>query len=312
MPHLLVAGRIHPEGIELLQKQRLCSYEVVDSAEPRAYLPALPKADALLLRTQPLDAQAIASAPKLRIVSRHGVGYDAVDTQALAARGICLTIVGDVNARTVAEHAFMLLLAANRRLGTNRQSATSLNWTCRDALAAHELDGKNLLIIGYGRIGKQLAAMAAPFGLRVLVYDPYLAADDLGEVERVADLNQALPRADLVSLHAPQSQGALIGARELALLPRGAVLVNTARGGLIDEQALAAALASGQIGAAGLDVLGQEPPTPDHPLLYAPNAIITPHLAGLTAECAARMARRAVQNILDYLRGELNPQFVVK
>ena len=156
----------------------------------------------------------------------------------------------------------MLLLAANRRLGTNRQSATSLNWTCRDALAAHELDGKNLLIIGYGRIGKQLAAMAAPFGLRVLVYDPYLAADDLGEVERVADLNQALPRADLVSLHAPQSQGALIGANELALLPRDAVLVNTARGGLIDEQALAAALASGQIGAAGLDVLGQEPPPP--------------------------------------------------
>ncbi len=312
MPHVLVSGLLHPAGLALLDNAADVSYDYITDDDPQAYLAYLPRAEGLVLRTQPLRADDVAGAPRLQIVSRHGVGYDAVDVAALDARAIPLAIVGDVNSRTVAEHAMMLLLAASRRLVESVNALRAGDWKQRDGFAPREVFGKTLLIVGYGRIGRHLAGLAAAFGMRVLAYDPYLAPDAFTDgVDRVADLGAALRQSDLVSLHVPGTDHALIGAAELALMKADAVIVNTARGGLIDETALATALAAGAIGAAGLDVLADEPTPPDHPLLALSNVIVTPHAAGLTNECAERMAVAAVQNVLDCFCGRLDPALIV-
>ena len=309
--HILVAGKLHPSALRVLDSAEGVSFDYVPDADPTAYLPLLPKAQGLVLRTQTLNAAHIATAPDLQIVSRHGVGYDAVDVPALTKRGIPLAIVGDVNSRTVAEHAMLLLLAASRCLVKSVTGFRAGDWAQRNMFEPRELYGKTLLIVGYGRIGRHLAQMAKAFGVHVLAYDPYLGADHFAGAEQVADISTGLKRADLVSLHIPKADGPILGAAELALLPAHAVVVNTARGGLIDEPALAQALKEGRLGAAGLDVLEVEPPFYDHPLFGLDNAIITPHAAGLTEECAERMGMVSVQNVLDYFAETLNPDLVV-
>ncbi len=311
MPHMVIAGPVHDAGLALVDDAPDVTFDYVPDTDPTAYRVHLPKADGLVLRTQPLTAADVASAPRLRIVSRHGVGYDAVDVAALDARSIPLAIVGDVNSRTVAEHAMMLLLAASRKLVDSANRFRAGDWAQRNAFAPREIFGKTLLIIGYGRIGRYLAVLADAFGVRVLAYDPFIAADAFGDVERVTDLRQGLASSDLVSIHAPKGDDVLIGAAELASMKPDAVIVNTARGGQIDEAALADALRTGRIGAAGLDVLADEPPPADHPLLRLDNAILTPHTAGLTQECAQRMAIVSIRNVLDHFNGRLDPALVV-
>ena len=313
MPHVLIAGKIHPAGVGLIKQAPGFTHRYVTAPDVKAYIEHIAEADAIILRTQPLSAATIAQAPKLRLVSRHGVGYDAVDTAALAARAIQLCIVGDVNSSSVAEHTLLLLLAAARRLREALQTPAADNWQWRNRFSAGELQGKNLLILGYGRIGRRVAQLAAAFGMRVLIHDPYVSSVESPEFELAPDLRAALPRADALSVHvpAPAGGGALLGAAELNLMRAGAIVVNSARGGLIDEAALAAALQSGHIAAAGLDVLADEPPHPDNPLLGLENVVITPHSAGLTAECAQRMACAAAQNVLDFFAGKLDPKLLV-
>jgi len=311
MPHIVVAGKLHEAGLALLDQAAGVSYDYVPDADPSAYLKVLPRAEGLVLRTQPLRDVDIAAAPNLQIVSRHGVGYDAVDTAALAAREIPLAIVGDVNSRTVAEHAMMLLLAASRRLVKSVVALRAGDWAHRNAFEPQEVDGKTLLIIGYGRIGRRLAELASAFGMRVLAYDPFVPEGGFDGAQRVATLAEGLPKADCVSLHMPNSDAPVLGADALDLLPSHAVIVNTARGGLIDEPALLERVQQGRIGAVGLDVLADEPPGDAHPFLGLQNAIVTPHSAGLTEECAARMARVSVQNVLDYFAGQLDPALCV-
>lgn len=311
MPHVVVAGPLHEAGIALLEAAPEVTFDHVTDADPRAYLSALPRADGLVLRTQPLGAAEVAAAPGLGIVARNGVGYDAVDVAALDARGIPLAVVGDVNARTVAEHAMMLVLAASRRLVKSAAALRAGDWAHRNAYESREVDGKTLLIVGYGRIGRRLGVLARAFGMRVLAHDPFCPADAFEGAERAPDLAAALAVCDAVSLHVPRTGDAVLGAAELGVLKPGAVVVNTARGGLIDEAALLDALDAGRVGAAALDVLETEPPALDHPLLSHPDVIVTPHSAGLTRECAVRMATVTVQNVLDHFAGRLNPDLVV-
>ena len=306
MPHVVIAGKIHEDGVALLRAQPDITLDVVSEVTRAAYAPFMSKADALLIRTQPCDAAIIASAPHLKIVSRHGVGYDAVDVAALNARKIPLAIVGDVNSRAVAEHTLALMLAAARRVVAHDAASRNGNWNERNRFDATELDGKTLLIMGYGRIGRRVGDLARAFGMDVIAYDPFIT-----DGSTVSDLNTALARADYVSLHMPAAKGAVIGAAELALMKPSAIIINAARGGLVDEAALDQALRARKIYAAALDVLVDEPPQPDHPLLSNPHVTISPHNAGLTQECARRMAIAAAQNIIDCFAGKLNPKLVV-
>ena len=314
MPHVLVAGKLHTAGIERLKTAKDVSYTLVDDISLESYMPHVGEADAVVLRTQPMTADVIAAAPNLKIVSRHGVGYDAVDVAALNARGIPLCIVGDVNSRAVAEHTMMLMLAVARKAAQHDAAVRRGAWDARNRFETVELDGKNLLLAGFGRIGRRVAELARAFGMTVTAYDPFVKPDVMAKhgVRPAADLIKALGEADYVSLHMPGSTaGAVIFEEEINAMKPGAILINAARGGLVDEMLLDRALREGRLGGAGLDVLKAEPPDPSHPLLTNERVVLSPHAAGLTAECAARMAVSSVQNVLDHFAGRLDPALVV-
>ncbi len=314
MPHVLIAGSIHGAGLELLRSAHDITFEVVESTSSEAYLPFVEQADAIVLRTQPMTAEVIRRAPRLRIVSRHGVGYDAVDVAALSQRGIPLTIVGDVNSRSVAEHAIMLLMAVAKKAVFYDARTRAGDWDARNRLDTVELGGKRLLLLGFGRIGRLAAEMAAGFGMVVAAYDPFVTPADMTSrgIECEQDLLAALGRSDFVSVHMPRSgDEPLLGARHIQAMKPGAILVNTARGGIIDEQALASALQSGHLRGAGLDVLAREPMQANDPLLACGNVLISPHSAGLTEEAAMRMSVAAVTNVLKLFAGQLDSSLVV-
>ena len=314
MPHILVAGKLHPAGIERLKTAADVHFTVVEEVSLESYLPHVGGADAVVLRTQPMTAEVIAAAPKLKIVSRHGVGYDAVDVAALNARAIPLAIVGDVNSRAVAEHTLMLMLAVARQAAQRDAAIRKGDWNVRNRFETVELDGKSLLLAGFGRIGRRVAELAQAFGMTVTAYDPFVKPEAMARlgVRPAADLLKALAQADYVSLHMPGSAtGAVIFEEELKAMKPGAILINAARGGLVDETLLDRALREGRLAGAGLDVLKSEPPAPDHPLLTNDRVLLSPHAAGLTAECAARMAIASVQNVLDHFAGRLDPALVV-
>jgi D-3-phosphoglycerate dehydrogenase / 2-oxoglutarate reductase len=310
---VLVAGKIHEAGLAVLRQRTDVELDIVEPVTAEAYLPYLANADGVLLRTQPMTAIDIATATKMKIVSRHGVGFDAVDVAALNEQKIPLAIVGDVNSRAVAEHTLMLLLTAARRSVAHHLAATSGNWNERNRFDSTELDGKALLVLGFGRIGRRVAELAKAFGMNVTAYDPYVSeaqAEACG-VTLYPNMLSALAQADYVSVHLPGGNGAVIGAAELSVMKPTAIIVNAARGGIIDEVALDTALRQRKLRAAALDVLVTEPPAADHPLLNNPFITISPHNAGLTEECAMRMGISAAQNILDCFDGKLNPNLVV-
>jgi D-3-phosphoglycerate dehydrogenase / 2-oxoglutarate reductase len=311
--HVLIAGKIHGAGVALLESHPDVEVQLVEAVTAEAYRPYLSLAHALLLRTQPLTAGDIATATQLKIVSRHGVGYDAVDVTALSQLNIPLSIVGDVNSRAVAEHTMMLMLSAARRTVAHHTASTTGNWDERNKFDSVELDGKSLLILGFGRIGQRVAQLAQCFGMAVRAFDPFVSAEQMQSlgVEPSLHIMKALSDADYVTIHSPGGQGAIIGAAEIACMKTGAIIVNAARGGLVDETALDLALRQRKLRAAALDVLVQEPPMVSHPLLSNPFVTISPHNAGLTEECAKRMSLSAALNILNAFEGKLDPKLVV-
>lgn len=313
MPHVLVAGKLHPSGIALLDQADDITYDYVEEISEESYLPLIKKADGLVIRTQPLSAESIAMGERLQIVSRHGVGFDAVDIDALNNRDIKLAVVGDVNSGAVAEHTMTLLLAASRRLLRYDQSCRSgRQWEYRNSLEAQEVHGKTILIVGFGRIGRKLASMAKAFGINISVFDPYLDPETLSaDVSIEDDLEDAFKRADFISFHMPPGEKPLLGRAEIASLRPNCVVLNAARGGIIDDAALAEALRNERILGAGLDVFAQEPPGPDHPYHDVDTAILTPHSAGMSLECAERMAVQSVKNVLDHFSGCLASKLVV-
>lgn len=313
MPHILIAGKLHPAGIDLLKRSPDVTYDYVEEVSEPSYAAHIANADALVIRTQPLSAATVARAGRLKIVSRHGVGYDAVHLPSLNKRGIALAVVGDVNSVSVAEHAMMLLLAAAKRVRKADKAVRGGGWDWRNSLEPTELAGKKLLIIGFGRIGRHLAKMAAGFSMEIRAHDPFLegAGWPHGTVRPASVLKEALGWADAISIHVPKGDAPVIGREEIQAIKRGAIVINTARGGAVDENALADALRSGHTVAAGVDVFGQEPPEPDHPLLAFDQVVLTPHNAALTAECGERMALSSVQNVLDFFNERIDPALVV-
>ena len=311
----MVVGRVKPEGIAILQARDGLTVRVVEESDPAAILAAAAGATAILVRTAPIGADVIAAASGLRIVSRHGVGYDNVDVPALNARRIPLAIAANANKVSVAEHTMAMLLTLAKACLRHDAAVRSGNWSIRNQFLAFELLGKRLLLVGFGQVGREVAKRALAFGMTVAVHDPYVDAATLEEFgcSAALDLDRALADADAVSLHLPLNETTrhIIDARRLALMRRSAILVNTARGGLIDERALADALGTGQLRGAGIDVFADEPPRPDNPLLASVNVLLSPHNAGVTDESMVRMATEAATNILDALDGHLDPGVIV-
>ncbi len=319
MAKVLIAGPVHPAGRALLDARSDIDYELLPKAGEADLKARIAGLDGLLLRLTPLSADTIAEAKGLKVVSRYGVGYDAIDVGALTARGIPLAIVGAANAVPVAEQALGMMIAVARRMVVMDRKTRSSDYHDRDASGLIELSAKTVLVVGFGRIGRLVARRCAAFDMDVVVADPYIGQAEVEtEVEglgygHVADFREALERADFVTLHMPgkPDRSPVMTAAEFARMKQGAIFVNVSRGSLVDEDALAAALTGGRLRGAGLDVTRQEPPPPDCPLIGLDRVIFSPHIAGLTEECARRMSEVSVQNVLDGIDGRLDPALVV-
>ena len=262
----------------------------------------------------PFAEAELQAAPNLRAVARIGVGYDSVDVAALTKHNIPLMVTGTANSPSVAEHALFFMLALAKRDAALHAMVRDGRWTERFNERPVDLFGKTVLVVGFGRIGTRISKACLALGMTVLVYDPYVevGAVTAAGCDPVDELDAALGRADFVTVHCPKSSETIgmFNAARLACMKPSAYLVNTARGGIVDEAALHSALTEGTIAGAGLDVFDQEPP-PDVALAALPNVITAPHMAGVTVEAFERMSVATVQNLLDVLDGKPNMDHVI-
>ncbi len=309
-PVVLIAEKLAPSVLEVFGAE----FDVhhVDGTDRPALFDALAGADALLVRSATrVDAEALTHAPRLKVVARAGVGLDNIDVPAATERGVMVVNAPISNIVSAAEHAVALLLAVARHIPAADASLRSGQWR-RSAFGGVELSGKTVGVVGLGKIGQLVAQRLAAFGTELIAYDPYVSparAAQLG-IELV-DLNELLSRADAISIHLPKTPETLglIGADQLAKTKPGVLIVNAARGGLVDEQALADAVRSGQVGGAGIDVFGTEPCTAS-PLFELPRVVVTPHLGASTAEAQDRAGTDVARSVLLALRGEFVPDAV--
>lgn len=271
--------------------------------------------DAALLSVAPFTPRIIKNATRMKIVARHGVGYDAVNVPALTEAGIPLAIVGTANSVTVAEHALFFILALAKRATLYDREVRKGNWNIRYDVPAYDIAERSVLILGYGRIGRRLVPRLKAMDMKVYVHDPYVVQDAIvtaGAIP-VEDWRAALPDMDYVSVNCPKNEetNGMIGTAELAAMKSTAFVVNTARGNIVDEKALYHALKNDIIAGAGIDPFVVEPATPDDPLFELDNIIVSPHSAGVTQDSLFRMGAVAAQNILDCFDGRLNPDNVI-
>ncbi|MER7638000.1 hydroxyacid dehydrogenase [Streptomyces sp. NPDC126522] len=277
-----------------------CEVRHVDGRDRPALFAALSDADALIVRSGTrVDAEALDRAPRLRIVGRAGVGLDNVDTVTAAERGIAVVNAPDSNTVSVAELTVGLILASVRHITAAARSLEAGEWRRAD-FTGLELAGRTAGIVGYGRVGRQVARRLAAFDMRILVHDPY--TDTVGDDVRLTGLDELLATSDVVTLHLPKTPGTtgLIGARELSLMRSTAYLVNTARGGIVDEAALVEALREGRPAGAALDVFATEPPGASA-LLALPNVVGIPHLGASTPDAQLRAGQDVVRKVLEEL-----------
>lgn len=313
MKSVTILGDMHADALALLAGRPDIAVTLI--AEPHAprdaVASAIRDANGIAVRTQRLDSALLAGAPGLQIVSRHGVGCDSVDVDWMSARGLPVAIAAGANDRSVAEHTLGMLLALAHDLMRQTDAMRGGDWSVRTRQRGFEVHGKVLLVIGYGRIGRRVAALAQAFGMRVVARDPYVT-DFAAGIEVAETLEAGLAAADIVTVHTPLNDETrhLLDARAIAALRPGALLVNCARGGIVDEAAVAEALQSGHLGGYGADVFEDEPVDPANPLLAAANVVLTPHTAASTPEGMRAMGVQTVRNILDCFDGRLDPGMI--
>lgn len=312
MHKLLIVQPLHTEAMALLDGRADVEFAVITDVSEDNLLANIAGVEAITIRDAVLPRSVVDASDCLVVISRHGVGYDNIPLDLCTQRGIPVTLVGAANAVSVAEQTILLMLAAARVTIKLDNAVRRGDFGARSRDLGVELRGRTLVLVGYGRIGREVAARAAAFGMHVCVVDPYLSSVD-ASVEHITSLDAALSRADVVSLHVPLTDETrnLIGARELELMRPGSILVNASRGGLVDELALLDSVQSGHLHGAGLDTFAVEPVPDDSPLLSEPRIVLSPHSAALTEQALISMGVTTVRNALAGLDGTLDPELVV-
>ncbi|MBS9533948.1 phosphoglycerate dehydrogenase [Mycobacterium sp. M1] len=310
LPVVLIADKLAQSTVAALGDQ--VEVRWVDGPDRAALLAAVPDADALLVRSATtVDAEVLAAGTKLKIVARAGVGLDNVDVDAATARGVLVVNAPTSNIHSAAEHAIALMLAAARQIPAADATLHNHEWK-RSSFSGTEIFDHTVGVVGLGRIGQLVAARLAAFGAHIVAYDPYVSAARAAQLGiELLPLDDLLARADFISVHLPKTPetAGLIGKEALAKTKKGAIIVNAARGGLIDEAALADAITSGHIRGAGLDVFATEPCT-DSPLFDLPQVVVTPHLGASTAEAQDRAGTDVAASVKLALAGEFVPDAV--
>jgi D-3-phosphoglycerate dehydrogenase / 2-oxoglutarate reductase len=310
LPVVLIADKLAESTVEALGDR--VEVRWVDGPDREKLLAAVPEADALLVRSATtVDAEVLGAAPKLKIVARAGVGLDNVDVDAATERGVLVVNAPTSNIHSAAEHAVALLLAAARQITEADASLRDHEWK-RSSFSGTEIFGKTVGIVGLGRIGQLVAQRLAAFGADIVAYDPYVSSARAAQLGiELLTLEDLLGRADFISVHLPKTPetAGLIDKDALAKTKPGVIIVNAARGGLVDEAALAEAVTSGHVRAAGIDVFSSEPCT-DSPLFDLPQVVVTPHLGASTAEAQDRAGTDVAESVKLALAGEFVPDAV--
>jgi D-3-phosphoglycerate dehydrogenase len=313
-PYPTMAERFAREAdIELRTCAREGAEESAWAALSEAHVYMISSAKDELPRQWFATAELLQRCPKLLCVSTSGAGYDTVDVEACSKAGIIVVNQAGINAPAVAEHTLGLMLAVAKRLAESDRRLRHDRGYSREDLMGRDLAGKTIGLVGIGHVGTRVAHLAQAFGMSVLAYDPYVSADEIARRgARSVTLPDLLAQSDVVSIHCPRTRETLgmIDARALARMKQGALFVNTARGGIHDEAALYAALQSGHVGGAGLDVWETEPPPLQHPLLTLENVIATYHTAGVTVETRRTIAAEAAEQVIGLLKGGRPPRLV--
>jgi len=305
-PLIVLAGAIHPDGRAVLEKE---ARVVVCEDETEAGLVKMAaEAQGVLFRVRPRCTESLMAACRsLKVVGRHGVGLDTVDIPAATRLGVAVVHAPGSNSQAVAEHALMLMLTCVKRTFAVDKATRAGDWSTARA-GNTELGGKTLGIVGVGNVGRRVAKFAGALGMRVLGYDKYVADDELRRrgAEPVTSLEALVPQVDVLTCHTPLTPETkhMINAKTLGLMKRGAIYVNTSRGGVQDERAVFEALTRGKLGAAGIDVFEEEPTPLDNPILNLPNVVVSCHVAGVTNEANRQMGVQVVGEMLRVLRGE--------
>ncbi|MGI6574860.1 MAG: hydroxyacid dehydrogenase [bacterium] len=314
-PKVLFIQPIHEDGMDrMAQVAEIIMAERVDEDYVAK---AAADVDAIIVRVSPITEKIIKAAKNLKVIGRHGVGYDNIDIAAATAAGVPVVYAPGTNTNAVAEQAIALMFALAKHLVPAHEALKQNgDYGYRLRVRSCELKGKTLGLVGLGNIGRRVAAFCQlGFGMKVVGTDPFLNEEAIKaaglEIE-VTDLDGVLQAADFVSLHAPAKPDTykIIGKRELKLMKKTAYLINTARGPLVDEAALLEALQEGEIAGAGLDVFDPEPPQGDNPIFQLPNVVVTPHMAAHSNESLSVMALTVVENVIQVLNGERPKDFV--
>ena len=316
MKKILVIQPIHEAGIELLKSNANYEFEVVENVDPEFLKSKIKDCDGVSIRTAKLTGDVIEAANNLKIISRHGVGYDNIDLEASKKNNLTLAITATANAVAVAEHVMFMLLNISKRKTMYDDTVKEGKFNDRNKLPKTvELWGKNILIAGFGRIGQSLIKRCLGFEMKVFVYDPFISKDvieNLGGI-KVDSMEDACKTMDAVSLHIPLNDKTknIINYDLLKTMKNNCIIINAARGGIVNEVDLDKALNEGLIFGAGLDVFETEPPESNNPLLKNDKVFLSPHTAAFTEECMTRMGKETVQNIIDFFDEKLKKSKII-
>ena len=312
---VLVVQGLHQQGLKMLNNRTDIEFNVLMSDDENEILEAAKDVNGITVRTAKISSKIIEAANKLQVVSRHGVGYDSIDLVSLNNKKIPLTIAAHSNMISVSEQAMFFLLALSKNVFYYDDFTRKGDWTNRWDVKAWDLAQKNILVIGFGRIGSNFVKRALAFDMNVYVYDPYVEKEKVKILDAIPvdNISENLSKMDAVTLHCPKNNETtdLFTKQEFDLMKKSSFIINCARGGILNEEDLYEALKSKKIAGAGLDVFDVEPTPSSNPLFKLNNVILSPHIAGVTVESTVRMATETVQNVLDVLDDKINQSVVV-
>ena len=317
MKNILIIQPIDKSGIEILENHPDYNFEIIDGTDLEEIKKKIIECDGISIRTAKLPAEVIRGAKNLKIISRHGVGYDNIDLAAAKEKNITISITATANAVAVAEHVMFMLLNISKRKDMYDKTVKSGRFNDRNKLPKTiELWNKNILIMGFGRIGKSLIKRCIGFEMNVYVYDPFVSKEEIESLggKKIEDLKEGVKKMDALTLHMPLNEKTknIINYEVLKNMKKNCIIINASRGGIINESDLNKSLNENKIFGAGLDVFDTEPPDNDNPLLKNDKTFLSPHTAAFTEECMVRMGKETIQNIIDFFDKKLEKSKIVK
>ena len=318
MPKIAIVDKIHLDGIKLLEKNPKFQYEIIEDLSKKNLISKLSNFDGITLRRGKIDAEILEKCKNLKVISRHGVGYDNVDIKFLKKNNITLLVTATTTAVSPAEHIMFMILNISKGMSLydNAVRNGQFDSVMHMNKTTFELSNKKILIVGFGRIGRKLIKRCLGFEMKIYAYDPFVdkkTVESFGGI-KVDVLEDGLKEADILSLSVPLTEKThnMINLEKMKMMKNSAVIINTSRGSVVNEKDLNKALNEGILYGAGLDVFEKEPPDNDNPLLKNKKVILSPHAATFTKECASDMSIQTVQNVIDFFENKLNKSMIVK